>query len=284
MNQFSIAVIGSIIATVVILLTRLVFYKVRDLFPARTIFRHISGSKIPCCVFILRMTDIERQGRFLAPLPSYAIATHQQEFEPRQLTPWVTSIYEAQSLAHVLNVLGRVGRTKNIEVLYADRDYDKWDVPMFILGGSWKATRAFETCDPLFTFTGDAFLLRPTSESFMPQSAEHDIGLLEKMTNHTTGYPVWIAMGWRGAGTNAATYALAKWWKELGILYGSKNFGLIVGLNDRDGWQQSFVVKLHPMPHWLRKLLHPVAWNKLKRAMIPATQRPESGRNNTEQC
>jgi len=153
------------------------------MFPARAIFRHISGSKIPCCVFILRMTDQERQGRFLAPLPSYAIATQQQEFQPRQLTPWVTSIYEAQSLAHVLNVLGRVGRTKNIELLYADRDFDRWDAPMFILGGSWKATRAFETCNPLFTFTGESFLLRSTSESFVPQSAEHDIGLLEKMTN-----------------------------------------------------------------------------------------------------
>ena len=158
-----------------------------------------------------------------------------------------------------MNVLGRVGRSQNIELVYADLNFDQWDSPMFILGGSWKSTRAFETCNPHFHFR-NGFILGPTSETFSPRSNDNDMGLLQKMKNPATGHPVWLAMGLRGAGTNAATYALIRWWKELGNLYGTKTFGLLLEMNDRDGWQQSLIIRLHPLPKWYRRYLHPLAW------------------------
>lgn len=263
------SLLGSILATFLILLTRLAFYKIRDMFPARALFKGIVGSDDPFLVFIVRLIDPQREGRFLTPVPCWhAVVTPQEEYDRRQHIPWVNSIDETYSVAHILNVLGIVGRRKNIRIVFVDRDYDQWDAPMFILGGNWKARRAFESCDPYFVFRDNSFILEPTSETFSPSTLDNDMGLLQKMINPTTGYPVWLAMGWRGAGTNAASYAIWKWWKELGILFGSRTFGLLLEMNDRDGWQQSFIVKLYPLPCRYKRVLHPLAWRRIRRSMI----------------
>lgn len=198
-------IIASVIATIIVLLTRSAFYKIRDLFPARSLFKGIVGSDKQFLIFILRLTDLNKSGKFLAPMPPYAIASPQPQYQQRQLTPWVTSTSGTQSVANILNVIGLVGRTKNIQLSYVDQDYDKWDAPMFILGGSFKATRSFETCSPIFSYKNDKIILEPTKEKFEPKSSDDDIGFLQKMINPSTGFPVWVAMGWRGAGTVAAT-------------------------------------------------------------------------------
>ena len=91
------------------------------------------------------------------------------------------------------------------------------------------------------------------------------------MINPATGLPVWVAMGWRGAGTIAATCALSRWWKEIGILYGSRRFGMLLGMNDKDGWQQCRIVRIYPEPKCYKKFLHPVAWKRISNAMSNAS-------------
>lgn len=270
-DVITIGAIGSIVATIVVLITRIAFYKVRNLLPAYSLFRGIVGSKVQCLVFALRMTDLKREGKFLTPLPKYAVASSQSEYEPRQLTPWVTSTSETQSVANILNVLGRVGRTDNIQLVFVDQDFDKWDAPMFILGGSWKAIRSFDTCMPIFSYRDGKIILEPTKEMYRPKTSDHDIGFLQKTINPATGFPVWVAMGWRGAGTVAATYALSRWWKEIGYLYGSRPFGILIGMDDRDGWQQCRIVRIYPEPIFFKKILHPVAWQKISKVMSDAS-------------
>jgi hypothetical protein len=148
--------LSSILATIIVLITREFFYRIRDYFPAGALFRGIARVSDPCLIFTLRMKDTEQSGDFITPIPNYsAVYDHpnsqkQNQFEPRQNTPWVTSTPEAQSLALILNVLGRVGRSENIQVTFADMEYDRWDAPMFSLGGNWKTMRALETCKPYF--------------------------------------------------------------------------------------------------------------------------------------
>ena len=263
-----IGTIGSILATIAVLLTRLAFYKILDLFPARAVFSGIVGSDDPCLVFIQRLTDPGKKGEYIANLPKYAVTTGQPDIQKYQLIHWVTGIYETQSVSHILNTLGRAGRTKNIQIMYVDCDFDRWDAPQFIIGGNWKATRAYETCNPFFSYSDGAFTLKATGDSFSPESHDHDIGLLQKMINPSTGLPVWIAMGLRGAGTNTATYALSRWWKEIGIFYGKKPFGILIVMNDKDGWQQQRVLSLYPKIKWYSKILHPFAWRKISSAIL----------------
>lgn len=270
-DVIAIGAIGSVIATVVVLVTRLAFYKVRDRFPAYALFKSIVGSDVQCLVFTLRLTDMKKEGKFLTPLPKYAVASSQPEYEQRQLTPWVTSTSETQAVANILNVLGRVGRTENIQLVFVDQDSGRWDAPMFILGGNWKATRSFETCMPIFSYRDGKIILESTKDVYKPKTNDHDIGFLQKTINPATGLPVWVAMGWRGAGTVAATYALLRWWKEIGILYGSRPFGMLIGMNDKDGWQQCRIVRIYPEPKCYKKILHPVVWKKISKAMSDAS-------------
>lgn len=271
--NLGISILAGIVVTIVVLFTRLAFYRVRDALPAGALFEGIKNASAPCLVFILRMKDTKQTGEFITPVPNYSPDPRiPSQYEKRQLTPWVTSVPEALTLAHILNVLGRIGRTDNIKVTFGDTEYDRWDVPMFILGGSWKATRAFETCNPYFIYEerdqSCGFTLPSTAEHFCPtRPLEEDMGLLQKMINPTNGKPVWVVMGIRGAGTVAASYALVRWWKYLGWLYGKKPFGLLVSMNDKDGWQQSHTVTLYPRPNLFTKIRHPYAWHILKKGM-----------------
>jgi uncharacterized membrane protein YeaQ/YmgE (transglycosylase-associated protein family) len=264
-EQVAIGVVGSVAATILVLLTRIGFYKVRDLFPARALFHGILGSDRACLVFILRMTDTEEKSEFKTPMPRYSVVVPQHAWDVRVNVPWVNSTSETQAVAHVLNVLGRAGRTKNIKLAFADQDFDVWESPMFILGGSPKMIRAFANCNPYFELNGAQFILKSTGEVYKPQAIENDLGLLHKMINPSTGFPIWAAWGLRGAGTVAAAYALVRWWKELGILYGKSSFGVVVELDDRDGWQQLRILRLYPEPRWHQKILHPIAWRVLSR-------------------
>lgn len=280
-NNILIGSVGSILATIAVLLTRLAFYRIYDLFPARAVFSGIAGSDDPCLIFIQRLTDLEQRWEYKAYLPKYAVTSGQPDYQKYQLIPWVTGINETQSVSHILNALGRSGRTKNIQIVFVDRDFDRWDAPQFIIGGSWKATRAYETCDPFFSYRDGKFILQPTKEIFRPKSKDHDIGLLQKMINPSTAFPVWIAMGLRGSGTNTATYALSRWWREIGILYGNDRFGLLLEINDKDGWQQQRILSIYPKIKWYSKILHPFAWRKISRAMIASVD-SEANQKKTE--
>ena len=260
--------IGSVLATIVVLLTRIFLYKIHDMFPARALFKGVAGSDNPFLVFIVRLLDLQMEERYLTPVPRYAVVTQQENYEVRQHIPWVNSVEETNSIGHVLNVLGSAGIRKNIRIVFVDQYYDQWDAPMFILGGNWKAHRALSLCNPHFVFRDNEFFLEAEQQPYQPSASDADLGLLQKMINPTTGYPIWLAMGWRGAGTSAAAHALWRWWKELGILFGSKTFGLLLEMNDRDGWQQYGIVRLYPSPRWYKKILHPLSWRRIKRCII----------------
>jgi len=267
------SVLAGVIVTVVVLITRIIFYRILIALPAGALFQGIKNVSDTCLVFIRRMTDPEKRGKFKTPRPNYSSVfdnsktPYAMEFDNNQNIPWVTSTATAQAIAHVLNVLGRVGRTSNIELTYHDKDYDKWDSPMFIIGGGWKRNRATDTCNPYFKLTKEGFILVETKELFKPElnDEDEDFGLLQKTINPTNGNPIWIIDGYRGLGVVAASYCLVRWWKYLGWIYGKKPFALIVRVNDKDGWQQCHIIRLHPKVNWKTKIKHPYSWNVLKK-------------------
>jgi hypothetical protein len=240
-------IISGIVVTIIVLLTRQAFYQIRDALPAGALFEYIKGDSRDCLIFIARMKDIEQKGEYLTPQPQCSpIGSFQIVLEKRQLTPWVNSVPTTECVSMVLNVLGRVGRTQNINITYADKDYSRWDTPMFIIGGNWKFRRALETCNPYYKYRQAdqecGFDLIPTGERFKSDHPmEQDMGLLQKMINPSNDLPVWVVMGIRGAGTAAAAYSLVRWWRELGWLYGKESL--------------------------CRRTLHPFAWHTLKKVM-----------------
>lgn len=264
LSRIYISIIGSFVVTFVVLLARSIFFLVRDALPAGVLFHGIANSSLPCLVYIIRMHDMKKVGEFITPNPEYSPGLRTIKYSIRKNTPWITSTAEAETLSLILNVLGQIGRIENIELTYADKEYDRWDAPMFLLGGSWKTIQAFRTCKPYFDLDRVGFRLRATEKLFAPQYGDQDLGLLEKMINPMNGHPVWVIMGWRGNGTIAAAHCLVRWWKYLGKLYGKKPFGLLVSMDDKAGPQMSKVRVIHPEPHPLNRILHPIAWHRVK--------------------
>lgn len=260
-----VVILSSVLASIFVLLTRTLYYKFNDTSPSNRLFNHIKNSKEKCLVLQVRLRDKELKGEFVTPIPEYSTLSNQNiNFEGRQITPYVLSAEDSSAVAMVLNVLGKVGRTDNIYISYIDKDYDKWENPMFLVGGNWKTNRVFENFKPFYIYENGKFIIRETKQSFSQKDSNDDLGLLEKVYNPKTKKPIWILMGMRGAGTAGAAYSLVRWWRIFGKLYGKKPFGLVVQFSDKDGWQDSSIISYYPNPKFIKKVIHLRTFIKLK--------------------
>ena len=97
-NKILIGAIGSVIATIAVLLTRIAFYRFRDLFPSRSLFKGIVGVDEPCYVFIQWLTDPNREGNYIALMSEYAVTAPQAQYQQYQILPCVTGIDCTQSV------------------------------------------------------------------------------------------------------------------------------------------------------------------------------------------
>jgi len=264
LSQIYIGAIAGFGATIAVLVAVAISRLVRDRSAAGSLFNGIANSSEGCQIYIIRMKDAQKSGKYITPIPDYSPSGDSTKYEGRQLTPWVTSTAEAEAMSLIYNVLGRIGRTEKIELMYADKDYNLWDAPMFLVGGNWKTKSAMNTFDPYVCTESEGFKLIPTGELFSPTTKDEDLGLLQKINNQMHDQPVWIIQGWRGNGTVGAAYALVRWWRYLAKLYGKKPFSLLITMDDKAGWQQLKIRMIYPTPKWYCRILHPIAWREIE--------------------
>ena len=68
-NPIILGIFSSILATIAVLITREIFYYIRDRLPAGALFRNIARVSDPCLIFTLRMKDTEQQILYNFALP-----------------------------------------------------------------------------------------------------------------------------------------------------------------------------------------------------------------------
>ena len=261
-------VFSSILATIFVLLTRLIFYKFRGNRPSNKLFNFIKNSKEQCKVTLVRLYDKELKGEYVTRTPNYsAFSSPEAQYVSRNLIPFVISAEDSNAVSMVLNLLGKIGRTENIQISYIDNDWNNWEDPTFLIGGSWKTTRVFENFKPYYIIENHEFVIKETGDTFFQKHADDDLGLIEKVYNPNTQKPIWILIGMRGAGTAGAAYSLSKWWEIFAKLYGKKTFGFVVQFNDKDGWQNASIISYYPNPTCFKKLVHLKAYLKLKKLL-----------------
>ena len=261
-----IGILSSILATLFVLITNKLFNKFIDTLPANKLFNYIKNSKEECLVSQIRLRDKDLKSEFLTPIPDYSsFNPSQKQYEGRQLIPYVISAEDSNAVSMILNLLGKIGRTENIQISYIDKDWDKWENPMFLIGGNWKTTRVFENFNPYYVIKNDKFVIQKTGQAFYQKNPNDDLGLIEKVYNPNTKKPIWIIIGMRGAGTSGAAYSFLKWWKIFGKLYGKKTFGFIVQFNDKEGWQNSSIISYYPNPTFIKKVVYIRTYLKLKK-------------------
>ena len=78
-NPLILGIFSSILATIAVLITREMFYYIRDRLPAGALFRNIARVSDPCLIFTLRMKDTTQSGNFITPIPNFS-AIHDQRY------------------------------------------------------------------------------------------------------------------------------------------------------------------------------------------------------------
>ena len=66
-NSLWIGILSSIVATLIVLITRHLYYKSQDFFPASRLFDKIHRSSQECILVYVRLTDSQGKNQFLEP-------------------------------------------------------------------------------------------------------------------------------------------------------------------------------------------------------------------------
>ena len=259
-----IGILSSILATVFVLSTRYFWYKLISFYPKNRLFYGIVNSKEKCIIFQNRLRDMKLENKFLTPEPNYSTFPNQgPKYQLRQLVPYVLSAEDSKATAMVYNMLGVIGKTNNIQSSYVDEDFDMWENPQFLIGGNWKTIRVFENHNPAYVCRDNKFINTINGKEFSPRSKDEDLGLIQKTYNKNNNKPIWILMGYRGAGTAGAAYILNRHWRLFGKLYGKKSFGLIIRFDDKDGYENSAIADYYPKPTFFKRIIFYSSYKKL---------------------
>lgn len=98
LSQIYIGAIAGFGATIAVLLALEIFRLVRDRSAAGSLFNGIANSSEGRQIYIIRMKDEQKSGKYITPIPDYSPSGDSTKYEGRQLTPWVTSTAEAEAL------------------------------------------------------------------------------------------------------------------------------------------------------------------------------------------
>lgn len=243
--------------------------------PPQLLFRNCFDNSKNIFIFHSQMSGADRNWnlnknqkcitRYPDPLPSNRRNLGIQK--KKNIDP-VLSGAEAECLTDVYNILGRVGKLKNIHMGDLINDWNVWSVPIFSIGFNPKTRKLIEKCDPIyFELLSNVLKIKNSNielNSFMP----NDAGVVQKTFNKDTNDPVFILAGLGTTGTSAAGYIFKKYFVKLGKLFASKPFCLFLTTKIDEGKSSALVKKIYPKPNWCRIILHPFVYFEFQKKDI----------------
>lgn len=158
--------------------------------------------------------------------------------------PVVWADVDAQSVADLLNVLGQVGKTHNLEVVRRSEDEGDRDCHLIVVGGQDQNARHFYAhMQDVYYRMDDAGLYEAlTGTQLAPDPAsQYGYGVILKARNpyKVTGHPglALLVGGFGVLGTLAASHYLRTHLRDLGVLFGRETFGVVVRASLTGGHQ-----------------------------------------------
>lgn len=195
--------------------------------------------------------------RFPRPLPTNHANLGVQK--KKNVDP-VLSQAEAQCLTDVYNVLGKVGKVKNIIVGDLINDWNIWSEPIFSVGFNPKTLKLIEKCSPIyFELTKDTVVIKNKNISYNSISP-NDVGIIQKTFTKDTHSPVFILAGLGTPGTSASGYIWRKNFIKIGKMFGSNPFCIFLKVKTDEGKTSAFIDKIYPAPNWRRIILYPLTY------------------------
>lgn len=95
----------------------------------------------------------------------------------------------------------------------------------------------------------------------------NDAGIIQKTHRRNTGNSVLILAGIGAMGTSAAGHYLTQNCVNLGKMYGSKPFYVLIKVRTDQGKTSVIAFASYPKPNWNRVFLYPITYYKFQKSM-----------------
>ncbi len=211
-------------------------------FPLRALLGELADNKKELSIFLRDMKS--KDGNY------YSLADAGCREPPWHNITSVVGRYDVEPATDILNLLGQAGRTLNIAWRQIDRDGDLWDQPLICVGGSSKANRCIELCEPqIVRYDNGVFETLDDNQPFRCDQT-NDFAVIYRGLHPGTGVSCFVVFGFGEAGTRTAGNYLRKHARDLGKLYFSRPFAAIIRVRWTDGKESGTVVWLSPSTSW----------------------------------
>lgn len=245
--------------------------------PSRLIFKNFLKPDKNIFVFHSQMSGADNDYNFNPyqkyitrfPEPSPTNHTNLGVQKKLNIDP-VLSEAEAECLTDVYNILGTVGKVKNINFGDLIKHWNIWSTPIFSIGFNPKTYKLIEKCSPVyFELDNNSRTLAIQNTGVVYNSIlPNDAGVIQKTFIKDTNTPTFILAGLGTLGTSAAGYIFRHNFIKLGKLFGSNPFCVFLKVKTDEGKTSAFIDKICPTPSWYRVILYPLAYYNFKKKNI----------------
>jgi len=218
-----------------------------DSCPARKVMEGLTRNSENCLVCVDRLRS--GNGKLLRRLPDdsldyYANLKKQYIFERKDYELWTEG--DSQAAIHILNVLGKLGKTEKLDIVPVGKAWDEWDTNIVCIGGNLKSrnimnfenNKFYKVEYPPSTQAAPAEVIDLAENKPIQRETGFDYGIILKLRNpYSKGKVIFTVLGTEAMGTQAAGYYLATHLKQLAKEVGRAEFGVLIKVDISSGVQ-----------------------------------------------
>lgn len=202
--------------------------------PSKRIFEHLSDNKTEIKIFVRDFfiqngTPLYSREGLNGPV---GIVPNVNELWPR---------VEGLGLSYLLNTLGQLDKTDNIEIIEMGKDFGVWDKNLIILGAqTQKCFDFYQKMNEVAYKVTPNDIVKISNNYKIKRSKGYGYGIILKSRNpFIKNGKAFLIGGYGVLGTEAATYYFSKHISELGRKFGNKSFGVVIRASISAGVQSS---------------------------------------------
>ena len=159
------AIVGSIIIPSIIFVVTRFLQSAFNQMPKRKLLGNFKDNNQLSKIYIKELVDTKKSNTYLHKLPDYDPPKTSNLYSQGINIPNVYAKSDVECMNDFINIMGSVGKTRNIQLASVEKEWDQWDTPIVSIGGQFVTDKIFEKCSPIFCEkTNDSFKLKNMKE------------------------------------------------------------------------------------------------------------------------